>query len=74
MACIYLHSGNNIMLNSTRIIFVSDSNVGSADFGMSDIVMESNSSFYFSGKWYLQAFDTAFFLPETIDVFLRDII
>ena len=59
---------SNVVVNSTPVVFVSDS----VDSGISDIVIESNYSFYFTGKWYLQVFDTAVFLAETLDV-LRDI-
>ena len=56
--------------HSSRIC--SDSVYGRVDFGMNDIVIESNYSVYFTGKWYLQVFDTTVFLVETLDV-LRDI-
>ena len=87
LTCLYLNSGNNktlkkllriaykvsnVVLNSTPVVFVSDSVYCSVDSGMSDIVIESNYSVYFTGKWNLQAFDTAVFLAETLDV-LRDI-
>ena len=63
---------SNVVVNSTPVVFVSDSEYGSVDSGMSDIVIESNYSVYLTGKWYLQVFDTAVFLAETLDV-LRDI-
>ena len=63
---------SNVVVNSTPVVFVSDSVYGSVDSGMSDIVVESNYSVYLTGKWYLQVFDTAVFLAETLDV-LRDI-
>ena len=63
---------SNVVVNSTPAVFVSDSVYGSVDSGMSDIVIESNYSFYSTVKWYLQVFDTAVFLAETLDV-LKDI-
>ena len=64
---------SNVVVNSTPVVFVSDSVFGSVDSGMSDILVESNYSVYLTGKWYLQeVFDTAIFLAETLDV-LRDI-
>ena len=61
-----------VVVNSTPVVFVSDFVYGSVDSGMSDIVIESNYSVCFTGKWYLQVFDTAVFLAETLDV-LKDI-
>ena len=63
---------SNVVVNSTPVVFFSDSVYGSVDSGMSDIVIELNYSVYFTGKWNLQVFDTAFFLAETLDV-LRNI-
>ena len=63
---------SNVVVNSTPVVFVSDSVYGSVDSGMSDIVIESNYSVYFTAKWHLQVFDIAVFLAETLDV-LRDI-
>ena len=63
---------SNVVVNSIPVVLVSDSVYGSVDSGMSDIVIESNYSVYFTGKWYLQVFDTTVFLAETLDV-LRDI-
>ena len=68
MACEF----SNVVVNSSPVLFVSDSVYCSVDSGMSDIVMESNYSVYFTGKWYLQVFDTSVFLAETLNV-LRDI-
>ena len=47
---------SGVVVDSTPVIFVSDSLDSSVDSRMSDIVIESNSSIYFSGKWYLQVF------------------
>ena len=63
---------SNVVVNSTPVVFVSDSVYGSVDSGMSDIVIKSNYSVYFTGKWNVQVSDTAIFLAETLDV-LRDI-
>ena len=41
---------SNVVVNSTPVVFVSDSVYGSVDTGMSDIVIESNHSVYFTGK------------------------
>ena len=54
------------VVDSTPIIFVSDS-VDSVDSGMSSIVIESNNCIYFSNKWYLEVFETADFLAETLE-------
>ena len=62
---------SNVVVNSTPAVFVSNSVYGSVDSGMSDIVMESNYSVYFTSEWYIQVFDTIDFLAETIDV-LKD--
>ena len=58
---------SDVVVDSTPVIFVSDSVDGSVDSGMSDIVIESNYSIYFSDKWYLQVFDTAVFPAETLE-------
>ena len=58
---------SDVVVNSTPVILVSDSIDGSVDSGMSDIVIESNNSIYFRVKWYLQVFDTAVFLAETLE-------
>ena len=63
---------SNVVVNSPPVVFVSNSVYGSVHSGMSDIVIESNYSLYFTGKWYLQVFYTAVFLAQTLDV-LRDI-
>ena len=63
---------SKVVVNSTPVVFVSDSVYGSVDSGMSDIVIESNYSGYFTGKRYLQVFNTTVFLTETVDI-LRDI-
>ena len=59
---------SNVVVNSTPVVFVSNSVYGSVDSGMSDIVIEFNYSVYFTGKWNLQVFDNAVFLAETLDV------
>ena len=58
---------SDVVVDSTPVIFVSDSVNGSVDSGMSDIVVEPNYSIYFSVKWYLQVFDTAVFPAETLE-------
>ena len=58
---------SDVVVDSTPVIFVSDSVDGSVDSGMSDIVIESNYSIYFSDKWYLQVFDIAVFSAETLE-------
>ena len=58
---------SDVVVDSTPVIFVSDSVDGSVDSGMSDIVIESNYSIHFSVKWYLQVFDTAVFPAETLE-------
>ena len=69
---------SDVFVDSTSFIFVPDSVDGSIDSVMSDIVIESNYSIYFSDKWYLWVFDTAIFLAETLEnllikVLLKDI-
>ena len=63
---------SNVVVDSTSVEFVPDSVYASVDSGMRDFMIESNYSVYFTGKWYLQVFDIAVFLAETLDV-LKDI-
>ena len=42
---------SNVVVDSTPVIFVSDSVYGSVDSAKSDIVTESNYSIHFSVKW-----------------------
>ena len=57
---------SDVVIDSTPVIFVSNSVDGSVDSRMSDIVIESNYFIYFSDKWYLQLFDTAVFLLKLL--------
>ena len=61
----YKISFSDVVVDSTSVIFVSDS--VDASSGRSDIVVESNYSIYFSDKCYLQAFDTTVVLAETLN-------
>ena len=57
-----------VVVDSTPVIFVWNSVDGSTlDSAMSHIVIESDYSIYLSDKWYLQVFDTAVVLPDTLD-------
>ena len=56
-----------VVVDSTPVIFVWNSVDGSIDSAMSHIVIESDYSIYLSDKWYLQVFDTAVVLPDTLD-------
>ena len=58
---------SNAVVNPTAVISVSDSADGSVDSEMSDIMVESDYCVNFSRKWYLQVFDTAVFLAETLN-------
>ena len=58
---------SNAVVNPTPVIIISDFVDGSVDSGMSDIMVESDYCVNFSRKWYLQVFDTAVFLAETLN-------